>query len=97
MEERDEAATDGDHSLHQQLLALYADKKRIEVEIEKREDELKLRIGTAASLAGIATWKSVEVSRLDQARLRLERPEVVEAFSATAVSRRFVVSRNVGE
>jgi len=91
------AATEQDHSCHLDLLALYAEKKRIEVEIEKRENELKLRIGAAAGLESIATWKLVEGSRLDQARLKREAPGLYQEFAAPTASRRFVLSRNVGD
>jgi putative phage-type endonuclease len=36
-----------------------------------------------------ASWKAVETSRLDQKRLKEERPEVVEAYSSVSLSRRF--------
>ena len=97
VEQREEAPTDRDRSQHLELLALYAEKKRIDVEIEKREDALKLRIGAASGLESIASWKLVEGSRLDQSRLKRERPELYDEFAAPTASRRFVVSRNVGE
>lgn len=94
VEEREEPATDRDQHIHQELLELYAEQKRIEVEIEQRETQLKLRIGSADSLEAIATWKGVSGSRLDQVRLKEERPDLYQAFAKPFKSRRFVVSRN---
>ena len=93
--DREEEPTDADRAAHLDLLALYAEKKRIEVEIETRENKLKLRIGAAKGLQSVATWKYVEGARLDQARLKVDRPEVYEEFSSPTKARRFVVSRNV--
>ena len=95
MEDRQEVPEAADHSVHLDLLALYAEKKRIDVEIEKRENALKLRIGTAKGLGSIASWKEVQGVRLDQASLKLQRLDIYEAFSKQTRARRFMVSRNV--
>ena len=94
VEDREEAASEQDHDLHLELLRLYAEHKRIEVEIERRESRLKLRIGSASHLETIASWKHVSGKRLDQTRLKEERPDLYEAFSKQINTRRFVVSRN---
>ncbi len=94
VEDREEAASEQDHDLHLELLRLYAEHKRIEVEIERRESRLKLRIGSASHLETIASWKHVSGKRLDQTRLKEERPDLYEAFSKPINTRRFVVSRN---
>ena len=92
--DREEPSTASDQELHLELLGLYAEQKRIEVEIEHRETQLKLRIGDAMGLESIATWKAQTGSRLDQSRLRQERPDLYQAFSKSFNSRRFIVSRN---
>ncbi len=95
VQQRSEDPTASDRALHLELLALYAKKKRIEVEVEKRESQLKLRMQTAASLGSLASWKRVEGRRLDQGRLKTEQPALFEEFSVPTAARRFVVSRNV--
>ena len=95
VDDRDEQPNDDDKKLHLELLDLYAESKRIQIEIEKREDALKLRVRTASALGAIASWKPVETTRLDQQRLKQERPELFSEFSSVTRSRRFVVNRNI--
>ena len=66
------------------------------LEKEKRliEQELKLYLGEA-ELAENAryrvSWKQVSSSRLDEKRLKEERPEIYEQYKKTIKSRRFTV------
>ncbi len=39
------------------------------------------------------SWKPVETNRLDQKRLKADHPEIVEAYSAISVSRRFTLTK----
>lgn len=63
---------------------------------EKRliEQELKLYLGEAESAENEkyrVSWKSVSSSRLDEKRLKEEKPEVYNQYQKTILSRRFTV------
>ena len=66
------------------------------LETEKRliEQELKLYLGEAESAENgkyRVSWKSVSSSRLDEKRLKEEKPEVYNQYQKTILSRRFTV------
>ena len=66
------------------------------LETEKRliEQELKLYLGEAESAENEkyrVSWKSVSSSRLDEKRLKEEKPEVYNQYQKTILSRRFTV------
>ena len=67
-----------------------------ELETEKRliEQELKLYLGeaeTAENAQYRVSWKAVNSSRLDEKRLKAEKPEVYQQYQKTIQSRRFTV------
>jgi len=52
------------------------------------ENKLKAAIGTAAGLEGLLTWKSVEVTRLDQKGLKEFDYEVYKRWAKPSMERR---------
>ena len=67
-----------------------------EMETEKKriEQELKLYLGETESAENEqyrVSWKSVSSSRIDEKRLKEERPEVYKQYQKTTQSRRFTV------
>lgn len=68
--------------------------EQLEVEKKKIEQELKMYLGEAEIAENEqfrVTWKSVSSSRLDEKRLKEERPEVYEKYKKTTTSRRFMI------
>ena len=68
--------------------------KELEREQNQIEQEIKLYMKdceTAFSEAYRITWKSVKTVRLDNARIKEERPEIYRDFSNVTMSRRFTV------
>ena len=68
--------------------------KRLEAEKRKIEQELKLYMGEAELAENEryrVSWKAVSSSRLDEKRLREERPEIYAEYQKTIQSRRFTV------
>lgn len=68
--------------------------KRLEAEKRKIEQELKLYMGEAELAENEhyrVSWKAVESSRLDEKRLKEERPEIYAEYQRTVQSRRFTV------
>lgn len=68
--------------------------KRLEAEKRKIEQELKLYMGEAELAENEhyrVSWKAVSSSRLDEKRLKEERPEIYAEYQKTIQSRRFTV------
>jgi len=70
--------------------------KMAELETEKRliEQELKLYLGEAEIAENEqyrVSWKSVSSNRIDEKRLKEEKPEVYKQYQKTVESRRFTV------
>lgn len=68
--------------------------KKLETEKRLIEQELKLYLGeaeTAENARYRVSWKQVSGSRLDEKRLKEERPEIYEQYKKTIKSRRFTV------
>lgn len=66
-----------------------------EAEIEAIKDSIKAYMGDSEELRVgeyKVTWKAVVTSRLDSKALKAMLPDVVEQFTKTSTSRRFVVS-----
>lgn len=75
-----------------ELLALIEEAQE---EAEAIKDELKAAMGSAEELrAGEykITWKAVTSSRVDTKALKAAAPELVERFTKTTTTRRFVVA-----
>lgn len=69
--------------------------KRLETESREIEQEIKLYMAeseTAVSERYKITWSSYETVRIDSRKLKVEKPEIYEAFSAKSKSRRFMVT-----
>lgn len=78
--------------LLEQRAGYIADAKALENEIEKIENIVKAKMGTAESAnAGTyrVTWKNQSQRRLDQKRLAEEQPELVEKYKTTTEFRKF--------
>jgi hypothetical protein len=84
------APTDEHVLTYERLRDVAAQIKRLEIEKEELETDLKLAIGTAGGLAGLVTWKSSEVSHFDSSRFREAHPELYESFSYKRIQRRFL-------
>ena len=59
------------------------------LERERHEIELKLAIGKAGGLKGLATWKSHEVKRFDEATFKKAEPKLYEEFVRISFQRTF--------
>lgn len=73
---------------------LAGETKRLEAEKRKIEQELKLYMGEAELAENEhyrVSWKAVASSRLDEKRLKEERPEIYAEYQRTVQSRRFTV------
>ena len=68
--------------------------ERMDIEKKQIEQELKLYMGEAEVAENDdyrVSWKSFSSNRLDEKRLKEERPEIYEEFKKQTTSRRFMV------
>ncbi len=52
-------------------------------------NKLKIRIGAADGIEGVATWKSLVFIRFDQTRLKEEEPENFQRYQSESKQRSF--------
>ena len=88
-EDRMVAPRDEDRTIYRRLLEVREQQDRCEYERKHLENKLKLAIGTAAGLAGIASWKTLAKRRFDEAAFKEEEPEFYQAYVRTSHERRF--------
>jgi len=79
-----------DLAIYQRLLEVREQEDRCHYERLHLENKLKLVIGTAAGLEGIATWKTLTKQRFNQAAFKRDRSELFQEYSTTAFERRFI-------
>jgi hypothetical protein len=59
----------------------------LRAQIEKIYDKWKVSIGTADGIKGVATWRSHEVSRLDQRAFRLDHEDLYNLYLTPSTQR----------
>ncbi len=80
-EDRWVSPCDADTAIFQRLLEVRAAHETLAHEKERLETELKLIIGTAEGLEGLASWKAVEGHRFDGEAFKTDQPELYEQYS----------------
>jgi len=88
-EDRQVIPGERDLELHRRLRNVREALDTLQIEKEHIENQLKLTMGTAEVLVGVATWRSVESPRLDQERLRADHPDLCAEYVIKTRSRRF--------
>jgi Meiotically Up-regulated Gene 113 (MUG113) protein len=67
-------------SIYENLLEVREAQDHYAFQRELLENKLKLTIGTAEGLEGIASWKTQERRQFDEASFKLERPELFQTY-----------------
>jgi hypothetical protein len=78
-----------ERGLYRRLLEVREQRDTLNFECVRLETELKLAIGTAAGMEGIATWKAHSMKRFDQEAFGVEYPDLYEAFKRESLARSF--------
>jgi predicted phage-related endonuclease len=81
--------TDDHREKHRKLLEVREALDRLTFERERLEADLKVAIGSAAGLQGLANWKTVTREDVDRDRLREEQPDVYTRYLREIRTRRF--------
>jgi predicted GIY-YIG superfamily endonuclease len=63
---------------------------RSKVNLVRSENVLKLTIGHAAELEGLATWKSHTKTQFNQAALKVAEPEIWKTYAEESIVRKFL-------
>jgi len=74
---------------YQQLLDLREQRDTLDFQCQDLEADLKLTIGTAAGIEGIATWKTHAIKRFDHEAFGLDYPELHDQFMKESLARTF--------
>jgi hypothetical protein len=74
---------------HQELLEIEEQMARLESRAEYLVAGIKINMGTASELRGIATWQAVTSNRFNSAAFKAEHPDVYEKYLSTSISRVF--------
>lgn len=75
--------------LYQRLLYVTADHKMLTLSKQRLETELKLVIGKAAGLEGLAMWKSSTMRRFDLAKFKISEPALYGSYVVPRHQRSF--------
>jgi transcriptional regulator of heat shock response len=72
--------TETQQETYRRLLKAREEHDALALECERLETELKLAIGTAAAMDGVASWKTQTMHKFDSTRFSEEHPEMYEEF-----------------
>jgi hypothetical protein len=76
-------------SMHQELREIEEQIAQLAVRSEYLVAEIKIAMGTASELRGIATWQTVTSNRFNSAAFKAEHPDVYQRYLSTSISRVF--------
>jgi hypothetical protein len=80
---------DAEWSLYRHLLAAREEEDAFNYQRQLLENTLKLAVGRADGLEGIATWRTQWVERLDQTVLKAAEPDIYRKYAKTTRIRAF--------
>lgn len=82
-----------DIAIHQELLKIEEQMALLDSRVDYLVSELKIGMGAASELRGIATWNAITSKRLDSTALKEELPDVYEKYLKTSTSRTFKLEK----
>jgi hypothetical protein len=80
-------------AMHQELLEIEEGMARLDSRLEFLVAELKITMGTASELRGIATWQTVKCNRFNTVAFKAEHPDIYEKYLSTSISRVFKLEK----
>jgi predicted phage-related endonuclease len=76
-------------AMHQELREIEEEMARLDSRVEYLVAVIKMDMGTASELRGIATWRAVTSDRFNSAAFKAEHPDIYEKYLLTSISRVF--------
>jgi hypothetical protein len=78
---------------HQELREIEEKMAQLDSRFEYLISELKIMMGTASELRGIATWQAVACNRFNSAAFKAEHPDIYEKYLSKSISRVFKLEK----
>jgi hypothetical protein len=76
-------------AMHQELREIEEQMARLAFRSEYLVAGIKMAMGTASELRGIATWQTVTSKRFNSAAFKAEHPDIYQQYLSTSISRVF--------
>jgi hypothetical protein len=76
-------------AMHQELREIEEEMARLGARFQYLVAGIKINMGTASELRGIATWQTVASNRFNSAAFKAEHPAIYEKYLSTSISRVF--------
>jgi hypothetical protein len=80
-------------AMHRELLQIEEEMARLESRSQYLVAGLKITMGAASKLRGIATWENVTIKRFSKTALEAEHPGFYEKYSFPSTNRRFELEK----
>jgi hypothetical protein len=80
-------------AMHRELLEIEEERARLDSRVAFLEAEIKITMGTASELRGIATWQTVKSNRFNSVVFKVEHPDMYEKYLSTSISRVFKLEK----
>ena len=80
-------------AMHHELLEIEEEMARLDSRLEFLLAELKLTMGTASELRGIATWQNVKCNRFNTVAFKAGHPDIYQKYLSTSISRVFKLEK----
>ncbi len=71
---------DIEKGIHRRLLEIREEQDRLELERTTLENDLKLALGSASELQGVATWKTISREDFNRAKFKIEQPKMYRTY-----------------
>jgi predicted phage-related endonuclease len=80
-------------SMHQELREIEEEMARLDGRMDYLVAGIKINMGTASELRGIATWQTVTSKRFNSTAFKAEHPDIYEKYRSTSISRVFKLEK----
>jgi hypothetical protein len=80
-------------SMHQELLEIEEEMARLDARVEYLVAGIKITIGAASALRGIATWQTVMSNRFNATAFKADHPDIYEQYRSKSINRVFKLEK----
>jgi len=80
-------------SMHQELLEIEQEMARLDARVEYLVAGIKITIGAASALRGIASWQAVMSNRFNAAAFKVDHPDIFEKYRSNSINRVFKLEK----
>ena len=80
-------------AMHQELLEIEQEMARLDARVEYLVAGIKITIGAASALRGIASWQAVTSNRFNAAAFKVDHPDIFEKYRSNSINRVFKLEK----